>query len=100
METEKTKGSSGDVDKNGEMPVAAGDLEKELLETGDHEDSRCSSFWTWNFVAISWMQYLLVGGRKRSLQSIYTVCLVPMHPTYKSRHFKSVMWKPNMFLGE
>jgi hypothetical protein len=34
------------------------------------------------------------------VQSIYTVCLVPMHPTYKSRHFKSVMWKPNMFLGE
>jgi hypothetical protein len=71
METEKTKGSSGDVDKNGEMPVAAGDLEKELLETGDHEDSRCSSFWTWNFVAISWMQYLLVGGRKRSGAGIH-----------------------------
>jgi hypothetical protein len=34
------------------------------------------------------------------VQSIYTECLVPIHPTYKSRHFKSVMWKPNMFLGE
>jgi hypothetical protein len=60
----KQKGSSDDVDKNGEMPVAAGDLEKELLEAGDHEDSRCSSFWTRNFVAILAGRRAHVVGRR------------------------------------